>query len=288
MTVTQAPESAADTVLLAGLPSAGKTSYLAAAWHALRQTKHTTELTLNRLPPSAEFLNQITEQWLGCVQADHTSASSTSAVVLELRRGSGPPGELVIPDYSGEFVRDAWVDRRWPAHMDQYVRDARAVLLAVHPTILTGHTTVEEYARNAATLEAGPPDVDRKPEPFDRSKVPSQTMLVEFLQFARSRAKARVLPVGILISAWDLIRDEGLTPPEILRSYFPLLQQYLVANSSEMPSTVFGVSAQGGDWATHRDVSLAARPEKRAFLIDASGKELRDLTIPMAWAMTVL
>lgn len=273
------------TILLVGLASAGKTSYLAALWHALSQAQKKTELTLSRLPENAEFLNKLMESWLACRPADHTSAGSRSDTVLELL-GTGPPFDLAIPDYSGEFVREAWVNRRWPADMIHYLRTTRAVLLLVHPDFVLPRVTIEETARHAAALKAGEPDPAKKPAPFDLGLVPHQTMLVEFLQFVRSRAPGKVLPVGVIVSAWDTAAIHGRTPSDWLATNLPLVNQFLIANAATSPSTVFGVSAQGSDWTAGRETALDSRPADRAFAVDADGHPLSDLTVPVAWAIS--
>jgi hypothetical protein len=280
-----APE-AARTVLLGGLVSAGKTSYLAALWYALRRTHGKAQVSLSKLPPNVEFLNLLMEAWISCHEADHTSAGSRSDIVLELAVAGSPPFELALPDYSGEFVRDAWIRRRWPADMIQYIRGARAVLLLVHPGFVVPRVTVEEYGRFAAALEAGEPDPARKPTAFDAGAVPSQTMLVEFLQFVRSRADTKLLPVAVLVSAWDEVAIQKKTPSEWLASNLPLLHQFLISNAATLPSTVFGVSAQGSDWAAGREGALGTLAAERAYVVDADGRPAPDITVPLAWAIS--
>jgi hypothetical protein len=274
------------TVLMVGLPSSGKTSYLASCWHALGQHRRATRLSLSRLPPNAESLNRITEAWLACQPPDHTSTGSIFSTVLDLQEGHGAPFELVMPDYSGEFVRDSWIHRRWPPDMVQHLRDAHALILFVHPAYLIPHETVEAFTRRAGILEAGAPDSSLQPKPFDMAQVPSQTMLVEFLQFARLRAKAKVLPVSFIVSAWDLVAPEGKTPSEWLASNLPLVDQFLAANMATLPSALFGVSAQGADWPSAKDQSRKLPAEERSSVVDGDGKPGSDVTIPISWAMS--
>ncbi|MBX9680717.1 MAG: hypothetical protein K2X38_18330 [Gemmataceae bacterium] len=54
--------------------------------------------------------------------------------------------------------------------------------------------------------------------------------------------------LGVIISAWDVVmKQEDTTPGKWLQAYLPMLHQYLVANSEEVCSRVYGVSAQKGD-----------------------------------------
>ena len=281
--------SAANTksLLMAGLPTAGKTSYLAAAWFALTQPAGSAEVSLRRLPRNIEFLNRLMDSWLNCQPADRTLSASFEDIRLELYLKGQPPFVLNCPDYSGEHVRDLWVKRRWPGHLGPHVREADAVLLFVNLFEIQEPHTIEEYAHFAQGLKADAPDPSRKSVPFDRTRAPSQTMLVEFLQFLLLRSKAKVLPVAVVLSAWDKLMGEAKAPAEQVASRLPLLNQFLVSNQQRMPNTAFGISAQGGDWPAEREALKGKPPSERAFAVASDGSPA-NVTTPMGWALTVV
>ena len=280
------PASVKSTILMIGLAHSGKTTYMAALWHAVRNPDRTGSLTLERLPDDLEFFNALVDDWLTCKEAAHTSLAAVSRPTLALRTAGGEVAEVTMPDYSGEFVREAWVNCRWPGEMEAFVRTARALLLFVHPDFIRERVTVAEANKNAEALAGGPPDPTRAPEPFDLDLVPTQTQLIEFIQFARSRASKKPLPVAVLISAWDIAMIEQRTPREWLAVHMPLLFQFLATNSETLPSALFGVSAQGGSWPAKRDELLEQDPEHRAFVVEMDGTRRADIAIPIAWALT--
>jgi hypothetical protein len=109
-----------------------------------------------------------------------------------------------------------------------------------------------------------------------------------------------------MISAWDKVEGERLTPDAFLRQKLPLLAQYLEAARDNWTPRVYGVSAQGGEYdgneanvqvvngeapkkkATKgrdaeqlREVDIAAN---RIRLVSAE-RESNDLTEPLQWLM---
>jgi hypothetical protein len=273
------------TVLMVGMPQSGKSTFLAALWYAVRNPDRTSAVVLERLPEQMPFLNELVEDWLHCREATHTSAAMTHDVRLQLRGPNGTVGNFAFPDYSGEYVRDAWVTRRWPGDLAEFVRSASVVMLFVHPHQIREHMTVEGANRNRAALETGPPDPERAAREYDPRLVPTQTQLVDFIQFVQQRSRSRVLPIAMIISAWDVVPRAQL-PAEWLAARMPLLHQFLSSNADRLPTAVFGVSAQGDDWKTTQATSLEVEADQRAWIIDMSGNRESDITLPLAWALS--
>src|SRR5712692_2166980 len=119
-------------LLMVGLPTAGKTTYLAALWDSLESGRG--HLSLSRLPDSTAYLNQIREAWLKCVEIGHTTHGVINQTTLEINLPKGQ-ALLSIPDLSGEYFRDAWEKRTWTKSIDQLVQDAEGILLFVHSKV---------------------------------------------------------------------------------------------------------------------------------------------------------
>jgi hypothetical protein len=273
------------TVLMVGMPQSGKSTFLAALWYALRSPDRRSAVVLDRLPDHLQFLNHLVEDWLNCRESAHTSAALTQNVELQLRGPDAIVGTFALPDYSGEFVRDAWVTRRWPAELAESVRSAQVVILFVHPDHIRDHMTVAEANRNRAALDSGPPDAQRAAREYDPRLVPTQTQLVDFIQFVQARSRRKILPIAMIVSAWDLIPGTPL-PSEWLAERMPLLHQFLAANAGRLPTAVFGVSAQGADWTSKQEESLEVEADMRAWVIDMNGRRETDIAIPLAWALS--
>lgn len=271
-------------MLMVGMQHSGKTTYLASFWYAIRNPDGQAAVSLARIPADVSYFNELLENWLRCREAGHTSVAATRIPELDLRTDGGTTVTLSMPDYSGEYVRDAWTKRRWPAELAEYLRSARAIILFLHPDQIQERVSLEEAGRNARALGADAPEGDAEAVEFDAAAVPTQVQLVEFLQFAVNRSRARVLPVAVAISAWDSIL--GYERPDVwLRERLPLLEQYLAANVQKVPTAVFGVSAQGESWQGEHPSMLDSDAAERSWIVDSQGRRRSDITLPVAWAL---
>ena len=89
--------------------------------------------------------------------------------------------------------------------------------------------------------------------------------------------------LAIIISAWDLVVQEGLTPAEWLNARVPLVAQYIEANKMQWRPIIFGVSAFGGDPGGDVSALLALdNASDRPYVVDEAGRQLDDFTLPIA------
>jgi hypothetical protein len=100
--------------------------------------------------------------------------------------------------------------------------------------------------------------------------------------------------VAIMLSVWDKVANEGVSPGDFLRMRMPMLDQYLRRNSAKLPFRIYSVSAQGGDYddgklteaqkAKLQVLRQIGEPSERIQLVDGSATS-HDLTEPIAWLM---
>ena len=249
-------------VLLGGLPYVGKTSYLALLYLAIIQGR-SGPIVLGSYSDDREYLNEISQRLLRCEEAIHTEVGEERELGLSLEI-DGRPVFLRIPDLSGETWEDALQNRRLPRVLDERVRGVTGIMLFVHSTKLEVGVSIAAAQQAAAEL-AGAESADDETTPDSDTEVdttasetslvhqtkrrtqPTQVSLVDLLQLLceeRGRYSARV---SLVISAWDSIGDL-VTPQEWLAVNCPLTDQYLDANAEWLDATIWGVSAQGGDF----------------------------------------
>jgi Double-GTPase 1 len=99
--------------------------------------------------------------------------------------------------------------------------------------------------------------------------------------------------VAIVLSAWDKVEDEGLTPEALLARDLPLLDQYLRQGTDGWEFRIYGLSAQGGDYEREGEADDPDRQAKAAAIreIEDASSRIRlllpdlstDLTKPIAW-----
>mgnify|MGYP000019237360 CR=1 FL=1 len=153
---------------------------------------------------------------------------------------------------------------------------------------------IVDVAAMARALDL-PANEAAQPVPWKPSMAPTQVQLVGLLGLLG----ATPLDIGprrlvVMLSAWDKAKGERLTPREFLRAKLPLLSQYLDTNPKLWQWTVYGVSAQGGEYddtqpgaqrkQEAQDLRAADEPSRRIELTDGVSTS-HDLTVPLVWLM---
>lgn len=245
--------------LLVGLPSTGKTSFLAALWYMVNQSDIDCALMLDRLEGDSRYLNQIRDSWLEYKPVPRNPLDSEKAVSMLLQvKASETLIKLNVPDLSGESFRLQWAQRQFTTQYDERLRDAGGAILFVYPEgiskphrIDTLNELVAAIGQNGTDSGDAVEENAAGPKPWDIEKAPTQVQLVELLQFILGRDYFRPpFRLAIVVSAWDLVSHMEKTPEEWVSSELPLLRQFLACNSEMFTAEFYGVSAQGGRYAS--------------------------------------
>lgn len=282
------------TIVVIGLPESGKTTFLAALWHLVSAREIETRLLFEKLGKgNATYLNGIAARWREAKVQDRTHVSGNQIVAMNLKHSSsGKAVEIVFPDVPGESYRQMWEDRECEHEVADTLR-GRSVLLFIHADTITAPKWVEEEASLLKKL--GIPVVEGQPVKWHPRLAPTQVQVVDLLQLL-SLAPLDVgrRKLGIVLSAWDKARGEGLSPEGYLQAKLPLLNQYLMNNQKRWAYRIYGLSAQGGDYdgvepgSPRKEEAAVLRrldkPSERICLVSEQ-LETHDLTEPVAWLM---
>jgi hypothetical protein len=283
------------TLLVMGLPGAGKTTFLAALWNVLRHSKRAAPaLRLDRVDGDQGYLNEIRDTWARCEPMRRTLPTAEQRTEMHLRSLDDERFTLTFPDLSGETFNDQWERAQCTLDYMNLARTACGVVLFAHATDIVNAPTIVQVVQAATAAGATPPELPQpEPEAWTHQMVGTQVRLVELLQILRRPPIERErLHVAVIISAWDSVRDdlmredgEGeITVAEWLANALPLLAQFLEANAGRFPSQIYGVSAQGGDLVRDRERLLALGPDTwRRVMIDGPACEAHDISAPIRW-----
>lgn len=252
--------SSSHQFLLIGLPSTGKTSFLAALWYMVNQSEIECALTLDRLDGDSRYLYQIRDAWLEHKPVPRNPLDSEKAVSMILkRRDSSASVDLTIPDLSGESFRLQWAKRQFTTQYDQRLREANGAILFVHPeSVSKPHRidTLNALVTAMADAVAAPQETEEEnpqgaSKPWDIEKAPTQVQLVELLQFISGRDYFHPpFRLAIIVSAWDLVSHMWKNAGDWVSSELPLLREFLDSNKGSFEVEFYGVSAQGGRYAS--------------------------------------
>jgi len=277
--------------LMLGLPETGKTTFLAALWHVVEAEDVHGALRCSTLHGDHKHLNRIRDAWVECRPVERTLVAAEQVVTMRLV----PPDrigeiELVVPDMSGESFRSYLEDRQWPTTFDEFVSGTTGVLLFVHPAHINDPMRIDHADALSSILANGNAasvkGVEVAEVPWRRDFVPTQVQLVDLLQIVLERAPDTLpIKLAVIISAWDTVRDEGVSPGRWLEQHLPLLDQYLKANPEQMDARVYGLSAQGGDLGRDGDRLAALDVPSERIVVCVGDIDTHDVTMPIRWLM---
>jgi Double-GTPase 1 len=283
------------SVVICGLPESGKTTFLAALWHLVTARDIDTQLVFDSLREGDQtYLNAIVRQWRDAKIQARTSGQPT-LVSMNLRDRSKAKLRLTFPDLSGESYRRMWEERDCDPEVASILQGRTGLLVFIHADRIERQQLVVDVVEWMRRLEL--PMEREKPIKWHPRFAPTAVQVVELLQLLLTPPLG-VGPerIAIVLSAWDKVEAEGLTPTAFLTERMPLLGQYLQHGPLADRWRVFGVSAQGGDYEPSKDskkpwkredVERARaydKPSERITLTTDDGQS-RDLTEPIVWLM---
>ncbi len=284
-------------LLMVGLPSTGKTTYLGAFWNAIEKSKNAHSVKLaDVLPDDRIYLNSLRDDWLRYEVLGRTQDDETRHPPLSVIFGDGKVVSLSFPDISGETFRDIVESRHWPVEFGDVIEGVTELMMFIHPDYVKDSPTHLEFAKLTGklpeNLSTGKSATRKKTQEFEEwtAKIISTQMKnIEILQLLTSnRANTNVRKIGIVISAWDRVVSMEMSPPEYLEKEMPMLSQFLEANSDIWECRIFGVSAQGGDYGEKDDLDRMTNftdPLARPIIagLNKGEAEPNDITYPVSW-----
>ncbi|MEO0368647.1 MAG: hypothetical protein AAF197_07660, partial [Pseudomonadota bacterium] len=204
------------TILLLGLPASGKTTYVAALWHAVQNSLPHTGMTLETTPSTSEYLNKISGSWLRGEPVPRTKIGSTNLASMLLKdRATSSLIDFMFPDQAGEIFESLWSDRTYPQGFEKLIRDASGILLFLHPEYIEEPGRIDQANTLLKEIDPGAiaePDVSQL-KPWGPHLAPTQVKIVGLLQELLELRKSRPhtnerIHVALIISAWDLVQDQ--------------------------------------------------------------------------------
>lgn len=270
---------------IAGVPDAGKTTYIAALWDIIKRGGSDLELQFTTSPENSSYLNEIWEYWVSMNKIERSKTPVPDDIKINVKRKTDNKElELDIPDFMGEQFQKI-IDHTLPDNIKQWIEQSDRMVYLINKLDDVSKDDIEEDDPEDAT-------VDRTEE---RQKAPrlapekmleaSQNMMV--LKYIASHAKMQKIAIGL--SAWDVKMTANLTPEDYLQQRSPVLYNFIKWHFKEVK--FFGVSAQGFDYKDKNEKAAEmrdkARKSRRAFIAFDNEKDLSpDLTKPFNYLIS--
>lgn len=293
------------SISIIGLPGSGKTTFLAALWELVNERRVTKKLSFESIGDNDHtYLRKIVTVWRKATEQARTRLTGLSAVKMNLKDAAGKVVQVAMPDAPGEDFRAMWEDRELGSVLGESLADGNILLLLNGNKVKAPAWVVERAAQRRAT---GIKKEETLPKDWQPSYAPTQVQLVDLLQLISHAPVGRAgRKIVVMISAWDKVEGERLTPDAFLWQKLPLLAQYLEAARDGWTSRVYGVSAQGGEYdsneanaqpvdgeAPKREIATCNEAERLREVAIAANRirvifaehESNDLTEPLQWLM---
>jgi hypothetical protein len=280
--------------LLMGPAESGKTSFLAAFWIYANGAAQ-AGLTVKCHPQDSSYLDELQQAWLSFTKVPRTSAGTDRTVELEIIRKTDQAAfNLTIPDLSGETFGEIWTHRHWTPQFQGLLDGSGGALLFLNPEKIDDGMTLQDVQElqaqlpqnGAETQPADQPQPKPTPAPFDIAKVPTQVQLIDSLQLiAETGQLRRPFRLGVIVSAWDTVvaTQSHAKPESWLKAQMPALTSYLTNNPGTFDFKVFGVSAQGVDYAKLTPAYENTPPHARCRVAATDLADPTDVTAPVQW-----
>lgn len=271
---------------IAGLPDAGKTTYIAALWDIIKRKSSALALQFTTNPDNTTYLNEIWEYWMSMKKIERSKVPVPNDITINVKRTSdGEELVLDIPDFMGEQFQKI-IDHTLPDNIKGWIEQSDRMLYLIHVLDDSIKDDMEqEDAEGAEETDRAKEKEDALPLAPEKMMQASQNMMV--LKYIANHAKMRKIAVGL--SAWDVKMKSGKTPEEYLKQRSPALYNFIKRHFTDC--LFFGVSAQGFDYkdkaAKEAEMKEKARQSNRAFIVfDNETTPSPDLTKPFNYLIS--
>ena len=277
------------STLLVGMPRTGKTSYLALLYCSLITNDLSDGPSLTVYDQDRAYLNRIAQRLQKCLPAERTLVGDNYGLSLALSMPEAPqPMMLEIPDLSGETWEAAHLDRVISEAISERAKNASGFMVFANAEMFRAVPTVEESRAAAIDLGLNQEEwIEREPSGTSSDPSSSQVALVDIIQVL-AKMHGGPFRLSLILSAFDAVSSvPAVTPNDWVNDNAPLLAQYLKVNAGIVDSRIFGVSAQGGDYAADEltVTEVAEQPLlARAFVLDGGGANIA-IHVPLLWAL---
>lgn len=256
--------------LIAGLPDAGKSTYLGALSYMLSNPAKDQKIVYNTTPDDMSYLNRLSRAWLSQKKVDRTVSNQVNDLSLSLKLTSeNIVLDVELPDIAGEnfesiVQRDSEVVLSWQ-------NDADSMLYFINQ--------FDNSPLSEAFGEEGVKDEGNSRLPtFSLQDISKDIKNIILIKELKNLFGWKKMAVGI--SSWDLYKDEFDSPGTLMRERSPFMYNFLNHNFPD--SLIFGVSAQGGDYEGMNSEEMIERTKKgkRAYVC-LDKKQVFDITLPL-------
>lgn len=262
-------------ILLAGLPSAGKSTYITALWAIEKDGKSGHLLSCDGLPSESSYIDGMRDNWMVLKEVRRTSFAEPQEIVLPMKnRRTGTKIDLALPDFKGEVFLKI-LDNVVSEDITKWCEKASGVLFMLNlggcsPEMLQDQ--VSDTARPKVEIEKVVMTTN------DITPAIKNVLLLKYLFNTIGNC-----PIAICFSQWDIIDcEDGMNMEEWVRENHPCVYNFVANHFSYY--RYYGVSAQGADYielSEQQSDELAEKTTQKERAYVYTDKKSFDITEPI-------
>ena len=262
-------------ILLAGLPAAGKSTYITALWAVEKDGKSGHLLSCDCLPSESSYIDGMRDKWMVFEKVRRTSFAEPQEILLTMKcRETSEKIGLLLPDFKGEVLQRV-LDNDISDSIREWCEKAEGILFMLN----IGCSSPEIFQEQvSSTIQ---PKVGVEKAVMSSSNITPVIQNVLLLKFFRQEIGD--CPIAICFSCWDIIDNaKGCKIEEWVMNNHPSIYNFVEENFSHF--RYFGVSAQGVDYVglteeNTDDFAMKTTNKERAYVF--TDKKSFDITEPI-------
>ena len=255
--------------LIAGLPDAGKSTYIAALAYILEHPSDEQALRINVRSSDRGYINKLSEAWLSQETLERTVQGGLNRINFSILDKDSSNFILSIPDIAGEEFKSL-IQKR-DSVLDDWDSDCNCLLLFIN-NLPNVHILQEQIG------EISPSSDNTFPE-FSVDLISVDIQIV--LMVKALLGKFNINKLTVCISAWDELSEDFATPADCLIQRSPILYNFVKYYFPK--AQIFGVSAQGGKYDDNivDELYECTTKNQRAYVVTPEGETKYDITLPL-------
>jgi len=148
------------SIVVLGLPEAGKSSFIAALSHVLQFQEVETLLSLEKLADEDKYLHELRADWQSCKPFERTTGGPVHPITLHLKDKDAFKGEFFFPDIAGEEFEEQWSGREWSSEFTDAISKATGLLLFINAKNLRKPLSIVDVTNAKSALLAAVEGLD--------------------------------------------------------------------------------------------------------------------------------
>lgn len=267
-------------ILLAGLPAAGKSTYVTALWAIEKDGKSNHLLSCDGFPSESSYIDGMRDNWTVFKEVRRTSFAEPQEIILPMKSSrNGKKISLVLPDFKGEVFQRV-LDNVVSDDVREWCDKAEGILFMLN----IGNTSPDLFQEDLS--ETTKPKVEPEKAVMTSNDITDAIKNVLLMKFLR--IKMGDCPISICFSCWDTIDvGEDINAEQWVKENHPCVYNFVENHFSK--HRYFGISAQGVDYTDiceENEDELAEKTTKKERSFVYTDKKSYDITEPIYFIVT--